>query len=178
MLPGDSDHFAWKDRIMPEFGKELQSEILVASHHGSRSFFMDVIPDQEYSRDDFWTDHLKTINPNLVLISVDDGSKYGHPDPEALKEYEAQAPAMSSPRTRVGTWWACSTATATIPFVRDASRGTKKATDASRLPEDFSIRRALTLDNSSLGVRCRGSTRFFSLQYLTELGHRRSQNAV
>ena len=39
MLPGDSDHFAWKDRIMPEFGNELQSEIL-ARRIGGHSRFM------------------------------------------------------------------------------------------------------------------------------------------
>jgi beta-lactamase superfamily II metal-dependent hydrolase len=92
MLPGDSDYLTWKQRIYPEFAHELRSEVLIASHHGSRSFFMEVIPDQEYSRKDFWTDHLKTIDPNLVIISVDDGSKHGHPDPEALKEYRDQAP--------------------------------------------------------------------------------------
>lgn len=92
MLPGDSDYLTWKQRIYPEFRDELCSEVLIASHHGSRSFFMEVIPDQEYSREDFWTDHLKAIDPNLVLISVDDGSKYGHPDPEALQEYNDQAP--------------------------------------------------------------------------------------
>jgi beta-lactamase superfamily II metal-dependent hydrolase len=92
MLPGDSDFLTWKKRIYPEFRDTLHSEVLVASHHGSRSFFMEVVPDQEYSREDFWTDHLKAINPNLVLISVDDGSKHGHPDPEALKEYKDQAP--------------------------------------------------------------------------------------
>ena len=92
LLPGDSDYLAWKNRILPGFRNEVASEILIASHHGSRSFFMEVVPDQEYSRNDFWTDHLKAINPNVVLISVDDGSKYGHPDPEALKEYKDQAP--------------------------------------------------------------------------------------
>jgi len=91
LLPGDSDYLAWKNRILPEFCSEVACEVLIASHHGSRSFFMEVVQDQEYSRDDFWTEHLKVINPNLVLISVDDGSKYGHPDPEALKEYKDQA---------------------------------------------------------------------------------------
>src|SRR5439155_4720294 len=92
LLPGDSDYLAWKNRILPEFRNEVTCEILIASHHGSRSFFMEVVPDQEYSRNDFWTEHLKAISPSVVLISVDDGTKHGHPNPEALQEYLAQAP--------------------------------------------------------------------------------------
>ena len=38
MLPGDSDYLAWRDKIMPNFKwtNLLKTNILVASHHGSR----------------------------------------------------------------------------------------------------------------------------------------------
>lgn len=43
LLTGDSDWQAWRDRIVPNFAESglLKSNVLVASHHGSRSFFTD-----------------------------------------------------------------------------------------------------------------------------------------
>ena len=43
LLTGDSDYLAWRDRIVPNFKETglLKTNILVASHHGSRSFFTD-----------------------------------------------------------------------------------------------------------------------------------------
>ena len=39
MLTGDSDWKSWKDKIIPNYKDYVKSEILIASHHGSRSFF-------------------------------------------------------------------------------------------------------------------------------------------
>lgn len=41
LLTGDSDWKSWKEKIIPNFEKTVRSDILVASHHGSRSFFTD-----------------------------------------------------------------------------------------------------------------------------------------
>ena len=43
LLTGDSDWKSWKEDIVPNFNKYklLRSDILIASHHGSRSFFTD-----------------------------------------------------------------------------------------------------------------------------------------
>lgn len=41
LLTGDSDWKSWKEKIIPNFEKAVRSDILVASHHGSRSFFTD-----------------------------------------------------------------------------------------------------------------------------------------
>lgn len=41
LLTGDSDWISWKEKIIPNFQETVKSDILVASHHGSRSFFTD-----------------------------------------------------------------------------------------------------------------------------------------
>ena len=82
MLTGDSDAQAWRRSILSFYGgKDVQSSILLASHHGSISFFDD--PDDQH----YYTDHIMKIKPQMTVISVGANS-HGHPDANALKFYE------------------------------------------------------------------------------------------
>lgn len=82
MLPGDSSYKSWKDFIIPNYSdSSLKSTILLASHHGSISFFDDP-EDKQY----YYTSHIRKIAPKLTIISVGDNNT--HPNPEALKMYK------------------------------------------------------------------------------------------
>ncbi|ODS37412.1 MAG: hypothetical protein A7316_09445 [Candidatus Altiarchaeales archaeon WOR_SM1_86-2] len=87
LLTGDTDAKVWKDYIMlesyrPAFGvySNLKSSILLASHHGSISFFGD--PKSPYTK------HISTINPDITIISVGEKNSYNHPDDDAIKLYK------------------------------------------------------------------------------------------
>ncbi len=54
---------------------------MLASHHGSLSFFDD--PDDAKN---YYTDHIKKIDPFLTVYSVGDNDT--HPDDKAVKLYE------------------------------------------------------------------------------------------
>ncbi|MBU0460854.1 MAG: MBL fold metallo-hydrolase [Nanoarchaeota archaeon] len=81
LLPGDTDAPVWKDFIMKESGNNIKSCILLASHHGSRSFI------DHDSYEHYYVDHIKSINPDMTIISVGD-NPHGHPDDQAIKYYE------------------------------------------------------------------------------------------
>jgi beta-lactamase superfamily II metal-dependent hydrolase len=95
LLTGDSDWRAWRDRIMPAFEATglLASTVLVASHHGSRSFFVDTDP--YLDEDDAWKSayekHLSAISPTTVVISCGDQSTHNHPNPRARSRYKQAA---------------------------------------------------------------------------------------
>ena len=80
ILPGDSDAVTWK-WIMRERRGFVQAHILLASHHGSISFFDDPGDSQHY-----YTKHIQAIRPNMTLISVGHNS-FGHPDSKAVELY-------------------------------------------------------------------------------------------
>jgi len=80
LLPGDTDAKVWENYIMKESKDTITSSILLASHHGSRSFI-----DHE-SYDKYYTLHLQKINPDMTIISVGNNS-HGHPDNEVIKYY-------------------------------------------------------------------------------------------
>lgn len=93
LLTGDSDWKSWKEQIVSNFDSVEpnyeNTDILIASHHGSRSFFtseenidLDKYPDTTY------IDAIKLINPTITLISCGDYNKYHHPNKEAMKLYE------------------------------------------------------------------------------------------
>lgn len=94
MLPGDSDYLAWRDKIMPNFKgtRLLKTNILVASHHGSRSFFTDETIndtiDPEENPETTYIDHIQEISPSIILIPCGDYASAHHPNKEALKIYE------------------------------------------------------------------------------------------
>ena len=95
LLTGDSGWEAWRDKIVPKFkGKSViyeNTDILIASHHGSRSFFTsaDVI-DEKNNPDNTFTDHIKLIAPKITLISCGNYNykEYHLPNTEALKLYK------------------------------------------------------------------------------------------
>ena len=81
MLPGDSDAQTWRNGIMVDYKRpDVSSNILMAAHHGSISFFDD--PDD----DAYYTDHLAAIKPAMTIVSVGPNS-HGHPSETALKYY-------------------------------------------------------------------------------------------
>lgn len=83
LLPGDSAVNQWKDRITPNYDEMLlEADVLVASHHGSRTFF------KEDKADDPYEDAIKAIAPNYTLISVGEDNDYDHPHADAVKIYQ------------------------------------------------------------------------------------------
>jgi beta-lactamase superfamily II metal-dependent hydrolase len=83
LITGDADLVAFRDHITEYHKKRLPSFVLDASHHGSRSFFMDCEGDDPY------LDGLKAIDPQYVVISAPtaDESPHDHPHDDALKLY-------------------------------------------------------------------------------------------
>ena len=95
LLTGDSGWEAWRDKIVPNFENRTvtykNTDILIASHHGSRSFFTgaDTI-DEGNNPDNTYTEHIKQISPKITLISCGnyDYKEYHLPNEEAMKLYE------------------------------------------------------------------------------------------
>lgn len=83
MLTGDSDAVAWRKAIVPEYSaSDLKSSILMASHHGSISFFDDPSDEKNY-----YTAHIKKMSPAMTLVSVGP-NVHGHPDKKAIELYK------------------------------------------------------------------------------------------
>lgn len=75
LLTGDSDWYAWKNDIVPLFQNTniLESQLLVASHHGSRSFFTETSGDNEgidieKYPETTYLDALDYIKPIVTLV--------------------------------------------------------------------------------------------------------------
>lgn len=83
LMTGDSDKKAWEEHITPYYGKYLKSEILSASHHGSRSFFKNSEDDKNP-----FTDNIEKINPEYLIISAPNNSDHDHPHDDALEIYK------------------------------------------------------------------------------------------
>lgn len=96
LLTSDSDWKAWKDKIIPDFGESgiLRSNILLASHHGSRSFFTNEEQNEkidiENNPDTTYLEHIDYINPDIVLISCGEFKQFHHPNGEALSIYKSK----------------------------------------------------------------------------------------
>lgn len=92
LLTGDSDWRSWKERIVPSCKDSglLATTVLVASHHGSRSFFLN--SDSEMNTEQAWAEaygeHLEAISPSMTIISCGDQDHLNHPDPTALSKYK------------------------------------------------------------------------------------------
>ena len=92
LLTGDSDWKAWRDKIVPNFKSTgiLNSNILIASHHGSRSFFTDEdneTIDLEANAESTYIESIEYISPSITLISCGDFEEQHHPNKEALEIY-------------------------------------------------------------------------------------------
>lgn len=94
LLTGDSDWKSWKEKIVPNFkaNQFLKCNILVASHHGSRSFFTDESInddiDMEKNPETTYVESIELISPNITLISCGNYDSAHHPNKDALKLYE------------------------------------------------------------------------------------------
>ena len=75
MFTGDAESASEK-AILKKYGKQMESAVLKASHHGSKTS----------SSNDF----LKKVEPKTVLISVGAGNDYGHPHQNVMKRYQKQ----------------------------------------------------------------------------------------
>lgn len=86
LITGDSDKSAWKKHITNYHKSNLKANILSASHHGSRTFFKD------NENDDPFTDHLKAIEPEYLIISAppQKESKHKHPHDDAIDLYKKE----------------------------------------------------------------------------------------
>ena len=65
-----------EDRLSLEYGEALQAEVLKIAHHGSAT--------SSTSR------FLSAVQPQLAVISVGRGNRYGHPSPRVLRRLQAR----------------------------------------------------------------------------------------
>lgn len=103
MLTGDSDVACWKrvvdyyeGRPDNETGTEvLDSTVLHASHHGSRTFIKENGEESEP-----WLDALKIIDPEAVVVSVGEDNRHDHPHEDMMEAYRDQSGAENVHETR------------------------------------------------------------------------------
>jgi competence protein ComEC len=82
LLTGDTDAVTWQN-INKHYSKsDLSCSILLASHHGSITYFDDPTDEKNY-----YIDHLKAKSPAMTVVSVGNNA-HGHPDVKALSLYE------------------------------------------------------------------------------------------
>lgn len=83
MLTGDSSFRPWKEKILTYYSEpNIKSSILIASHHGSITFFGDSSDTETH-----YTEHIEKIKPAMTFVSVGP-NPYDLPDKDALKLYE------------------------------------------------------------------------------------------
>ncbi len=83
MLSGDTSFRPWKEKILTYYeDTDLETDILLAAHHGSITFFDDPSDERNY-----YTEHIAKIKPDMTLISVGP-NVHGLPDEKAVKLYE------------------------------------------------------------------------------------------
>ncbi|HEV7661569.1 MAG TPA: hypothetical protein VGO55_17150 [Allosphingosinicella sp.] len=76
LVTGDTENGRW-ERINQIFGSYLKSDVLSASHHGSKT--------------GAHPGTILLVSPNTVLISCGVDNQYEHPDPQAVQAYSAIA---------------------------------------------------------------------------------------
>ena len=83
MLAGDTSFRPWKEKIVPHYSDaKLSTNILLAPHHGSLTFFDDPADDKHY-----YTQHMQKIEPDMTIVSVGP-NVHDLPDPKAMELYE------------------------------------------------------------------------------------------
>lgn len=84
LITGDSDKVAWQDHITGYHADKLPSDILSASHHGSRTFFKNNKEDK-----DIFKRHIELIAPKHLIVSAPKvlDSQHDHPHKDALEIY-------------------------------------------------------------------------------------------
>ena len=85
LFTGDADKKAWKEHITDYHGDNLESVVMTASHHGSRTAFKTNEDDKEP-----YKTHLEKINAEYLVISApkQKDSPHGHPHDDAIEIYE------------------------------------------------------------------------------------------
>lgn len=85
LITGDSDLNAWENHITDYHKERLPSNVLSASHHGSRTFFKEKEDDEKV-----YTDHIESIDPTYLIISApkQSESKHDHPHKDAIEIYK------------------------------------------------------------------------------------------
>jgi len=84
MLAGDSDAAAWERWIVPVYGNDIESTILLGSHHGGNGYFL------KQKNGGLYLDHIQKIRPRVTVVSVG-SNNYGHPTPLALALYTSHS---------------------------------------------------------------------------------------
>lgn len=94
LLTGDSGWQAWREKIVPNFKDEdvnyQDTDILIASHHGSKSFFTEKDPFEQKDIDEAYIEHIQAITPKITLISCasEDYGGYHLPNKTAISIYK------------------------------------------------------------------------------------------
>jgi len=85
LVSGDADYVAWKNYITKYHKIKLPSTVLRSSHHGSNSFFWE----GDTEKEDAYTEHLDSINPEHIIVSAPkkSESRHNHPDDKAMDIY-------------------------------------------------------------------------------------------
>lgn len=81
LFTSDSNKTCWQ-RINKHYADVLPSEVLHASHHGSRTFFKTGEDDEESLKG-----HLTKLDPEYLIVSVSHPSKHKHPHKDAMQLY-------------------------------------------------------------------------------------------
>lgn len=81
LVAGDTNFRPWKEKILPYYNQAVKTNILLAPHHGSLTFFDDPSDSRNY-----YIEHIKTIAPEMTLISVGP-NVHGLPDKKAVELY-------------------------------------------------------------------------------------------
>ncbi|MBU1500416.1 MBL fold metallo-hydrolase [Patescibacteria group bacterium] len=81
LLTGDAPSWV-EERLVSQYGASLQSDVLKAGHHGSRS-----------STSKLW---LAIVQPEVVVVSAGENNSYGHPHPEVLENVEKSGATLLS----------------------------------------------------------------------------------
>jgi len=82
LLPADTSYAPWRDKLVRRYGSNLKSNILLAAHHGSITFF-----DDPADATNYYTTHVEIIYPVMTLVSVGP-NVHGLPDKAAIELYE------------------------------------------------------------------------------------------
>lgn len=82
LFAGDTSFKPWKEKIYPYYLSKVKSSLLVAAHHGSKTFFDDPTDEKNW-----YIAHLKAISPDMTFISVGE-NQWNLPDDPAIKLYE------------------------------------------------------------------------------------------
>ncbi len=129
LITGDSNLACWK-RVLGYYdgdpdsdtGTEvLAADLLHASHHGSRTFFKDGDESSEG-----WTDALEAIDPDIVIVSVGEDNRHGHPHEDMVDAYREQADDVYE-----------TSQTGTIVMEVDAGSDYRLILDSGRFADDY-----------------------------------------